>query len=353
MKNRHVLPLIAAAFISCAIPAAVFGQTSARAFVFERTPEPNEHAFTLLVPRGWLLEGGAFRILDERYGGALNMTECKFDLAVKSDAAGSVMIRWLPEMLCIDTSQAWGNPEGAIFNNALVRTKRDPVRFLVEVGIPYAHPAARGVTVKDWKSLPALASLYQASVPKELSYFTTMGYYAAVVTVTYEEGGTRFMERLVTVIEDFGPGGGGLWKNRMSMLIRAPEKELAAREAVLAVIQGSGEWSIPWIDGEIRGQMQRQSTVALTQAELQRIDREIADGKRTTQESIQRDMYLTLTGQEDYRNPFTGKMERDTSEWKRRWVNESGGIIYTDDTSYDPNRDPDLKTGGYKLSQGR
>lgn len=75
--------------------------------VFERIQEPRENVFTLLVPKGLILEGGAIRILYERFGGALNMVDCKFDLAVKSDKSGSVALRWLPEMLCIDTSQAW------------------------------------------------------------------------------------------------------------------------------------------------------------------------------------------------------------------------------------------------------
>ena len=41
-------------------------------------------------------------------------------MAVKKDAAGSMTIRWLPEMLCSDQSMASGNPEGAVFNNCRV-----------------------------------------------------------------------------------------------------------------------------------------------------------------------------------------------------------------------------------------
>lgn len=324
-----------------------------RALVFERRAEPREKALTLLVPRGWSLEGGAFRILDERHGGALNMTECKFDLAAKSDPAGTVMIRWLPEMLCVDGSRAFGNREGAVFNNALVRNKRDAGRFLVEVAVPYAHPRARNLVVRDRRNLPALAAAYRQAVPRELMTVTDMGYQAALVTVAYEEDGRRYLERLLTVIEDYGRAGGGLWKNRMTMYIRAPEETFAAWEPVLAVIQGSGDWNQRWIEGELRGQGQRQHILDRTQQDLQRLDREIAEGRRRTQESIQRDMYLTLTTQNDYRNPFTGRIERDTAAWKRRWVNASGNLIYTDDTSYDPNRDPALKVQGYQLSQGR
>ncbi len=353
-----VLPARAvSAFCFCVIVAITgfpcSAQAKAKAVVFTQIAEPREKAFTLLVPRGWTLEGGAIRILDERHGGALNMAECKFDIAVKSDKQGSAMLRWFPEMICIDTSQAWGNPEGAIFNNALVRTKRDPVRFLLEVAVPYAHPGVRNVTVLERKNLPALASVYAASAPRELAFFTNMQYYAALVTVTYDENGVRYKERLLTVIEDFGPGGGGLWKNRLTMLARAPEAKYAAYESIFGVIQNSGQWNPAWVVGELRGQMQRQGTIAMTQKDLQRIEQEITDSRRKTQESIQRDMYLTVTGQDDYVNPFTGKVERDTAAWQRRWVNESGNVIYTDDASYDPNRDPELKVTGYKLSKGK
>jgi len=44
-----------------------------------------------------------------------------FDMAVKKDAAGSVMIRWLPETLCIGQTMAFGNPEGAVLNNCCAR----------------------------------------------------------------------------------------------------------------------------------------------------------------------------------------------------------------------------------------
>jgi hypothetical protein len=98
-----------------------FGQSDA--VYFTRMNEPNEKAFSLLVPKGWIIDGGAIRILDPNSAGANNMADCKFDLSIKKDPKGTVMIWWLPEILCIDQKNAWGNPEGAIFNNTLVRKK--------------------------------------------------------------------------------------------------------------------------------------------------------------------------------------------------------------------------------------
>lgn len=328
-----------------------FGQKNA--ILFSRHDEPKEKAFSLLVPRGWIIEGGAIRLLDPNIAGVNNMVDCKFDLAIKKDAAGSVMIRWLPEMMCIDQSQAWGNPEGAIYNNTLVRRKRDPASFILQVAIPYAHPRAVNVRVKSSKQLPGLASRYAGTVDPTVKMYTNMSYKAAILEFTYEENGKIYLERMVTVIEDYGMNGGGLWKNRETMLIRTPAEEISKWEPVLKVIQNSGKWNFNWIAGEVKGQQQRTGAIAATQKELQTMDNAINENRRYTNNEINKDMYLTLTGQDEYANPFTGKIETDTDNWKNRWINSAGDIIYSNDRGYDPNRDPDLKITGFKRSSPR
>jgi hypothetical protein len=320
------------------------------AVYFTRMNEPNEKAFSLLVPKGWIIDGGAIRILDPNRAGANNMVECKFDMSVKNDPNGSVMIRWLPEMLCIDQKNAWGNPEGAIFNNTLVRKKRDPVAFMIQVAIPYAHPHASKISVNRTKLLPELASLYSASADPSMKMITNMLYYAALIEFSYEEEKKLYTERMVTVIEDYGINGGGLWKNRQSMLIRTLEGEMEKWEPVFRVIQNSGIWNLSWISGEVNGQRQRSGLIAATQKELQEMDNAINESRRKTSSEINKDMYLTLTGQNEYSNPFTGKIETDTDKWKNRWVNSSGDIIYSDNQAYNPNNDPSLNVSGFKKS---
>jgi hypothetical protein len=83
------------------------------------------------------------------------------------------------------------------------------------------------------------------------------------------------------------------------------------------------------------------------------MDKEINENKQRTNSEINKDMYLTLTGQNEYTNPFTGKVETDTDNWKNRWINSSGDIIYSGDPSYNPNHDPDLNVSGFKRSVPR
>jgi hypothetical protein len=320
---------------------------------FTRTEEPVEKAFSMLVPKGWITQGGAIRITDPNIAGVNNMVDCKFDISVKKDKEGSVMIRWMPEMLCIDQANAWGNPEGAVFNNTLVRKKRDPVSFMVQVAIPYAHPGATNLKLKSGKQLPGLADLYSSGVDPSVRMVTNMSYYAALAEFSYEENGIKYDERMITVIEDYGQGGGGLWKNRQSMLIRCPAGEMEKWEPVFNVIQNSGIWNMKWIAGEVNGQRQRSGLIAATQKELQEMDNAINESRRKTYSEINKDMYLTLTGQNEYSNPFTGKVETDTDSWKNRWVNQNGDIIYSDYSSYDPNIDPALQVSGFKKSTPR
>jgi hypothetical protein len=61
-------------------------------------------------------------------------------------------------------------------------------------------------------------------------------------------------------------------------------------------------------------------------------------------------MYLNLTGQEDYTNPFTGETERGTNEWDYRWENERGDVIYHNNRNYNPNEDASLSIQGFKRS---
>jgi hypothetical protein len=347
MRKKHLLSIILFLFLSC------FAFSQNNAILFNRLNEPKENAFSMLVPHGWIIEGGALRLLDPNIAGVNNMVECKFDIAVKKDAEGTVMIRWLPEMLCLDQSQAWGNPEGAVFNNTLVRKKRDPVSFIVQVAVPYSHPGAVNVRVKSSKQLPGLVKKYQSMVSPGVNMVTNMSYNAALVELTYEENGKQYLERMVTVIEDYGRNGGGLWKNRETFLIRTPANEMAKWEPVIQVIQNSGIWNLKWIAGEVNGQRQRAGTIAATQKELQQMDNAINENRRNTYSEINKDMYLTLTEQNEYTNPFTGKIETDTDNWKNRWINSLGDIIYSDSPSYNPNHDPELNVSGFKLSSPR
>ena len=333
--------------------SAIYMSGQTQALYFIRLDEPREKAFSLLVPAGWIIEGGALRLMSDQIAGAANLIDCKFDMAVKNNQNGNVMIRWLPEMMCLDQSRAFGYPEGSVFNNTLVRRKRSPQNFILEVAIPYSHPEATEVKVISQKPLPELAGLFQQSVDPGLKAVTNMSYQAGMLEYSYTERGFKYYERMVTVIEDYGVNGAGMWKNRSTVLIRAPFGELEKWEPVLSVIQNSGIWRTGWIADEANGQRRRAGQMLLTQQEIQAIDKAINENHSRTNSEINKDMYLNLTGQNEYKNPHTGETETDTNHWKYRWVNNLGEIVYTDQQSYNPNFDQVLNKTGFILSTPR
>lgn len=343
---RYLLWFVLSLFYS-----GVSGQT--QGIYFKRVDEPREKALSLLIPSGWTIDGGAVRIMSDQIAGAANMIDCKFDMAVKNDQTGSVMIRWLPEMMCVDQSRAFGYPEGSVFNNCLVRRKRTPSGFIYEVAIPYAHPEAVDVNIISEKPLQELAELFHRLTDPSVLAFTNLSYQAGMLEYSYSERGKKYQERMITVIEDYGYSGAGMWKNRSTMLIRAPFGELDKWEPVLSVIQNSGKWNTSWVVNEANGQRKRAGQMILTQQEIQALDRAISESHNRTNSEINKDMYLNLTGQNEFSNPHTGETETDTNHWKYRWVNNLGEIIYTDQQSYNPNFDPVLNKSGFKLSTPR
>lgn len=76
----------------------------------------------------------------------------------------------------------------------------------------------------------------------------------------------------------------------------------------------------------------------------------MAEVRRRAGESLVDDMFLSLSGQETYRNPFSGEAETGSSQWHFRWRNKAGSVVYTDKSDYDPNRDPSLSGGEYRRS---
>ncbi len=90
----------------------------------------------------------------------------------------------------------------------------------------------------------------------------------------------------------------------------------------------------------MRGQGRRADTARWVLVDMNRIGRKNAARRDRTRKEIQTDQRLTLMGKNDYRNPLTGDVERDTRTWKDRWMNSPGECIDSNDALCGPNRDP-------------
>ena len=316
---------------------------------FQRYLDRTEGAFVVLVPRGWLTEGGMVRVNPTAAGGPGQSIEAKIDFAVKREREGRVAIRWLPHVNHIQPV-----PGVAVQGTGglPVAPMPTPRAFALRQLLPRLRPGARDVKTEKVEPRPDVVEAVRAG-PKAQGLLASGAQYAVqaeAVTVTYEERGTRYREQLFVAIEGFAYMGTSLWSNAFTIVARAPEAEYEGHGRVASVIVSSFALNPRWVVGEVGGQQQRGRVVEQTQAAIAKIDEEIAASRSRTRSTIQDQEYLTLTGQERWVNPHTGRPELGSNAWKHRWEDAWGQLIYTDDDRWDPNIDPNLQVSGFKRS---
>lgn len=328
-----------------------------KAIVFNRKKEPRENAFSVLVPKDWQIEGGIYRVDPTLQGGTAQSIAAKLDFSIKNDANGSVTMRWLPDVLYFDARNTPAGqmglfPQGSNYQGMTVLNIMSAEQFIKKVAFPYAHPQASNVRTTETKNLTKVANQYGQRVKQAIPY-STMSYDAALVKLIYKENGKQFEEWMVSIIENWGQLGAGMWGNKETFHIRAPLGKLTKWEPILSVVQNSVKINVQWLVGEINGQATRGEIAAKTQKEIERIGQEISAHRQKTNTEIHNDMYLTLTEKEEYVNPYTNEIEVGTDQWQHRWVNEGGDVIYTDSEDYDPNVDVKLNRSDYRKSKIR
>jgi hypothetical protein len=326
--------------------------------VFHRVLEPNEHAFSFLAPSGWKVTGGITRVDPNENGGPANSLEAKLYMKLLSPD-GISGIFWLPDTRFYDmqrcpTRNLIGNmfPAGSNYNGMKVFPILSPASFVRQIAFPFAHPHAQNVKITDNKPLPGLSEKFQVLSAQIIPGYT-FNYTSALVTLEYNENNTEFTEKMVCVIEDYGELGAGMWGNKETWSVRTEKGKFTEMAPILATIGASIRVNPEWVRKEIKSQQINGQIALKTQQDIQRIEKEICDHRARTNSEINNDMYLNLTGQEDYTNPFSGETERGSNEWNYRWENDRGDIVYENNPNYDPNADVNIPIKGFKRSEIR
>lgn len=329
-----------------------------KAMFFYKTSEPNEHAFSFLLPAGWTVSGGITRVDANASGGSGNAIEAKLYMKLSSPDQKAGM-GWLPDTRFFDMRRFPGQnlaapmfPDGSNYNGMIVMPVPDPATFIRLVAFPFAHPHAKALAIKQVQALPKLAEEF-SSLSTQITGGYRFSYQVAIATLEYTENDIQYLEKMVCAIEDYGQMGGGLWGNKETWYVRSEKPLFESYTPVFATIGHSVKINTEWLAREIRSQLINSNIAMQTQREIARIDSEIAEHRSHTNSEINNDMYLNLTGQEDYTNPFTGETERGTNDWNYRWENEQGHVIYSDNQNYSPNEDKDIVVKGFKRSEIR
>ncbi len=328
------------------------------AVVFHRSNEPNEQAFTFLLPEGWQISGGITRVDPNASGGSGNAIEAKLYMKISSPDNKAGM-GWLPDTRFFDMRRFPGRnlaaplfPDGSNYNGMTVMPMPDPASFIRDVAVPFAHPHARDLKIAGTQPMQELSDEYRRMSAMLLGGYQ-FEYQTVIATLEYTENGILYLEKMVCAIEDWGQKGGGFWSNKETWYVRSEKSHFNEMAPVFATIGHSVKHNPEWIAREIRSQQVNSAIAVQTQREIARIDREITEHRVLTNSEINNMMYLNLTGQEDFINPFTGKTERGTNEWNFRWENEQGDVVYHNNRNYDPNNDPHMAIRGFKKSEVR
>ncbi|MEZ4386358.1 MAG: hypothetical protein R3D98_02025 [Candidatus Krumholzibacteriia bacterium] len=322
------------------VPAVA--DTAPTGLAFTRTAEPNEHAFTLLTPRGWQARGGIFRVDAATAGGPLNALAAKCDLAFTSDQRGTVMFHILPDMVYAHVGIGGGYwPPGSVYQGAVVRPLESAEQHLMSL-FQHLHPRASEVQVVASRRLPGeVEALDRAAAYTNQLLGQVAGpglqsrHDAAAAVIDYTEQGVRYRQIMGTGLVN--EPAAMTWRNTRTLEFRAPAAEFERWRPVFDVMRFSVRFDPRWILKESNNQRQQADFVMKVLDEVRRIDGELAAHTRVTHAEIMNDNFLVLTGQEEFVDPRTGEVEVDTDAFRYRWKTDGGDVYYTVREDEDPN----------------
>jgi hypothetical protein len=342
-------------------PSEKSGPTSAKKpvrLLLQRVWEVNEKAFTVLVPQGWKTSGGVFNVNPLRTNGPGNSISPKCDFAVKNDDRGGIMIRWMPTWNYADLTYSPSGfslfRPGQSYQGMLVKVMPNPKTFLTEM-LRKERPQATDFQVVAEDPMREVTQAFDqqtAALNLQLRQagLGPLRFDSSALVVEYLEAGVRYRESLLTTIAD-NRTSAFQWSNENTIMFRAPAADFESWKPVLDMIQSSREGNPQWMAAVVRAVGERAKGALETQQYINRVSQEIVDNRRRTNAEIRHENWLFLTGQEEYKNPFTGSVERGSSEYRYRWQNNQGEVLYCDENSFDPNRREEYNTKEWKRSE--
>ena len=219
--------------------------------VFRKIMEPREGAFTILIPRGWQVLGGIFRVDPNQAGGTMNSIEAKCDIAIASDARGTVMLRRLPKINYADGPMIpFTHGPGMNYNGGTVVRMPTVENYLLWT-LRQMRPSASDIKLLHKEGLPKLVDAvrrFSEPLNRSLSQVGVRppDYHAGFIIVEYTEGDTRFKELLYTILID-ARASTGAWSNDLTTAMRAPVSEADHWKPVMDIVANSVQMNPQWV----------------------------------------------------------------------------------------------------------
>jgi len=285
--------------------SAVSGIPNPDQVSFDRVWEPNENAFTVLVPKGWKIRGGIFYVNPLQANGPGNAISPKCEFAVMSDDQGTMMMRWMPSWNYADLtySPAGGAnfPPGQWYQGMPVRLMVSARQFLWEM-LQAERPRATDLTIAVEDPLNEVtAAFYQQAEQLNQSLqqagLPPLKFESWDMVVGYSEDGQSYFEEVTTTICD-NRAGAFAWSNDNTFMMRAPAADFATWGKLLLQIRNSLELNPQWLAAVEKASGQRARVAWETQQYINKVIAEVLAKRQQAFDEAQRKREEDAAGQE-------------------------------------------------------
>ena len=339
----------------------------------------NMPSHTLLAPKGWTVEGGAWWA-GPNYFNVLPSQD------IKVRAPDGREVHLAPSIIARDyippPNLNMARPqEGAADNGVPILYMPQGLegwrRWLAERGIPSSFPNATGIRVDNGLVIPELtASLRHTLQPLwnmleqnrqlDAQLGSQTSYDAAVLAFEchYTVDGQAW-HQLVIFGTSYSTNASNLtgtltiWELSPAISYRAPAGQLEASLPLMFAIANSLQVTPQWARQRLELQaklnkisadtarqaneaaMQRSRLLAKTNSEINDIIHQGYQDREAIRDATHRKVVTSLRGTEDYVTPGGGTVELPNT-YDRVYSNGQGDYLLTNDQLYDPNTDPAL-----------
>jgi hypothetical protein len=185
--------------------------------------ESKERAFSLLVPDGWVTEGGISRSPGADESSPI-VDQCGYRLkfAVKDPESGAE-VRWFDRDVYVDLTRTVpellnAHPMRSIYNNLIVYPELRPHEFVLDFLLPEKRAGISNMALEKEVMLPETAQKFK----EVFSGTSEEKYSAAMITLLYGEGETLYREFFILVLCSRPLADLRMWENVYTLGIRAP-----------------------------------------------------------------------------------------------------------------------------------
>ena len=273
---------------------------------FDRVWEPNENAFTVVVPKGWKIRGGIFNVNPLQVNGPGNAISPKCDFAVMSDDQESMMMRWMPSWNYADLTYSPGGganfPPGQWYQGMPVRLMVSARQFLWEM-LQAERPRASGMTIAVEDPVNEVtAAFYQRAEQLNQSLqqagLPPLKFESWDMVVGYSEDGQSYFEEVTTTICD-NRAGAFAWTNDNTFMMRAPAADFATWGSVLLQIRNSLETNPQWLAAVEKASGERARIAWETQQYINKVIAEVLAKRQQAYDEAQRKREEDAAGPEE------------------------------------------------------